>query len=66
MSKPSSQLTDYFMRKGAKLEELADHHATIGEKAQAKDLYQQAKQMYARLADSTLLTRIDDKLKKLE
>lgn len=66
MSKPSDQLMGYFQRKAAKLEELADHHASIGETPQAKDLYTQARQMYGRLGDADQIARIEEKMKSLE
>lgn len=66
MTKPSDQLTAYIQRKGEKLEELADHHALIGEGPQAKELYSQAREMYERIANQEFVARIDEKLKKLE
>lgn len=66
MSKPSDQLTAYVQRKAEKLEELADHHASIGEAPQAKDLYTQAKAMFERLGNPEHITRITEKLKKIE
>lgn len=66
MTKPSDQLTAYVQRKAEKLEELADHHALIGETPQAKDLYSQAKAMFERLGNPDHIARIDEKLKKLE
>ncbi|MFW9832240.1 MAG: hypothetical protein ACFFD8_10750 [Candidatus Thorarchaeota archaeon] len=65
MSKPSDQLSAYVQRKGEKLEELADHHALIGETAQAKELYSQARDMYERIANQELISRVNDKLSKL-
>lgn len=66
MAKPSDQLTAYVQRKGEKLEELADHHAAIGETTQAKDLYSQARSMYERLGNREFISRIDEKLKKMK
>lgn len=65
MAKPSDQLAAYFQKKAAKLEELADHHASIGESAQAKDLYTQARAMYSRMGDNDQTARIDEKIKAL-
>lgn len=65
MAKPSDQLSAYFQKKGSKLEELADHHASIGEGAQAKDLYAQARAMYSRMSDADQIARIDEKIKAL-
>ncbi len=66
MAKPSDQLTAYVQRKGENLEELADHHASIGEISEAKELYTQARAMFERLGNQDLITRIDEKLKKLK
>ena len=66
MAKPSEQLLAYFQRKAEKLEELADHHASIGEPVQAKDLYTQAKAMFERITGKEDITRIDEKLQKLK
>ncbi len=66
MSKPSDQIRGYFQKKGAYLEELADHHASIGEIEKAKELYSQARDMYTRLGDKEQIARIDEKMKKLE
>jgi iron uptake system EfeUOB component EfeO/EfeM len=65
MAKPSDQLAAYFQKKAEKLEELADHHASIGEKAQAKELYTQARTMYSRLDNADHISRIDGKIKAL-
>lgn len=56
----------YFQKKGQNLEELADHHASIGEKSQAKDLYSQARSMYERLGNQELISRIDEKMSALK
>lgn len=66
MSKPSDQMSAYFQKKGENLEELADHHAGIGEISQAKELYAQAKAMYERLGNAELVSRVDEKAAKLE
>jgi len=66
MSKPSDQMSAYFQKKGENLEELANHHASIGELSQAKELYTQARAMYERLGNQELITRIDEKLAKLK
>ncbi|MFX1565801.1 MAG: hypothetical protein ACFFCH_07415 [Promethearchaeota archaeon] len=66
MSKPSDQMTAYFQKKGENLEELADHHASIGESSQAKELYGQARSMYERLGSQELISRVDEKLGKLK
>ncbi|MFW9934230.1 MAG: hypothetical protein ACFFCF_07695 [Promethearchaeota archaeon] len=66
MSKPSDQMGAYFQKKGQNLEELADHHASIGEKSQAKDLYAQARSMYERLGNQELISRIDEKMSALK
>jgi plasmid stabilization system protein ParE len=66
MAKPSEQLSGYFQRKAANLEEIADHHASTGEPSQAKELYKQARDMYARLGAADAINRIDGKLKKLK
>ncbi|MFX1562311.1 MAG: hypothetical protein ACFFDP_03275 [Promethearchaeota archaeon] len=65
MAKPSDQLAAYFQKKAANLEELADHHASIGEISQAKELYTQARAMYSRMGGSEQIERIDEKLKAL-
>lgn len=65
MAKPSDQLAAYFQKKATNLEELADHHASIGEIAQAKELYAQAQAMYSRMGDSEQIARIDEKIKAL-
>ncbi|MFX0168803.1 MAG: hypothetical protein ACFE89_05510 [Candidatus Hodarchaeota archaeon] len=65
MSSPSDQMTAYFLKKGQNLEELADHHAAIGETPQAKELYAQARAMYERLGNAELVGRIDEKAAKL-
>ena len=66
MSKPSDQMSAYFQKKGENLEELADHHAAIGEVHQAKELYAQARSMYERLGNEELVSRIDGKVGKLK
>ena len=66
MSKPSDQMSAYFQKKGENLEELADHHASIGELSQAKDLYSQARSMYERLGNQEFISRIDKKLGNLK
>jgi hypothetical protein len=66
MSKPSDQMGAYFQKKGENLEELADHHAAIGEISQAKELYGQARSMYERLGNQEFMSRIDEKLGKLK
>ncbi len=66
MSKPSDQMGAYFQKKGENLEELADHHALIGEISQAKELYAQARAMYERLGNQELTSRIDKKLNNLK
>ena len=66
MSKPSDQLTAYMQKKGENLEELADHHAAIGEVSEAKELYAQARAMYERIDNQELVSRIDEKAKKLK
>jgi hypothetical protein len=66
MAKPSEQLSGYFQRKAANLEEIANHHASIGESSKAKEIYKQARDMYARLGAADAVNRIDDKLKKLK
>ncbi len=66
MSKPSDQMGAYFQKKGENLEELADHHALIGETPQAKELYTQARSMYERLGNQELISRIDEKLSNLK
>ncbi len=53
-------------RKGEKLEELADHHASIGEISQAKELYMQARSMFERIGNQEFISRIDEKLSSLE
>lgn len=65
MAKPSDQLSGYFQKKAAYLEELADHHASIGEIDKAKELYSQAKDMYTRIGDAVQIARVEDKLKQL-
>jgi hypothetical protein len=65
MSKPSDQMSAYFQKKGENLEELADHHAGIGEVSQAKELYAQARAMYESLGNTELIARIDEKAAKL-
>ncbi len=65
MSKPSDQISGYFQKKAAYLEELADHHASIGEIEKAKELYTQARDMYVRLGDKDQIARVDEKLQKL-
>lgn len=59
-------MTAYFLKKGENLEELADHHAAIGEVPQAKELYAQARSMYERLGNKELVSRIDGKIGKLK
>jgi hypothetical protein len=66
VSKPSDQMSAYFQKKGENLEELADHHASIGELSQAKDLYSQARSMYERLGNQEFISRIDKKLGNLK
>ena len=66
MAKPSEQLSGYFQRKAANLEEIADHHAAIGEASKAKEIYKQARDMYARIGAADAVTRIDGKVKKLK
>jgi iron uptake system EfeUOB component EfeO/EfeM len=66
MSKPSDQMGAYFQKKGQNLEELADHHAKIGEISQAKELYAQARSMYERLGNQELISRIDEKVGSLK
>jgi iron uptake system EfeUOB component EfeO/EfeM len=66
LSKPSDQMGAYFQKKGENLEELADHHASIGEVSQAKELYAQARSMYERLGNQDLISRIDEKLGNLK
>ncbi len=66
MSKPSDQMGAYFQKKGENLEELADHHASIGEVSQAKELYGQARTMYERLGNQEFIARIDEKLSGLK
>ena len=66
MSKPSDQMGAYFQKKGENLEELADHHASIGEVYQAKELYAQARSMYERLGNQEFISRIDEKLGTLK
>ncbi len=66
MSKPSDQMSAYFQKKGENLEELADHHAAIGEVPQAKELYAQARSMFERLGNEELISRIDGKVGKLK
>jgi len=53
-------------KKGENLEELADHHAAIGEVSEAKELYAQARAMYERIENQELVSRIDEKAKKLK
>ncbi len=65
MSKPSDQISGYFQKKAAYLEELADHHASIGEIDKAKELYSQAKNMYTRLGDKVQIARVEEKIKQL-
>jgi hypothetical protein len=59
-------MSAYFQKKGENLEELADHHASIGELSQAKDLYSQARSMYERLGNQEFISRIDKKLGNLK
>lgn len=59
-------MSAYFQKKGENLEELADHHAGIGEIPQAKELYAQAKAMYERLGNTELVSRVEEKAAKLE
>ena len=66
MSKSSDQLFAYMQKKGENLEELADHHAAIGELDQAKELYAQARAMYERIENQEFVSRIDEKTKKLK
>jgi hypothetical protein len=66
MAKPSEQLGGYFQRKAANLEEIADHHASIGESSKAKELYKQAREMYAKIGATDAITRLDGKMKKLK
>lgn len=66
MSKPSDQIGGYFQKKAAYLEGLANHHASIGEKDKAKELYSQARDMYARLGDKDQIARVEEKIKQLE
>ncbi|MFX1475760.1 MAG: hypothetical protein ACFFCO_09845 [Promethearchaeota archaeon] len=65
MSKPSDQIGGYFQKKAAYLEELADHHASIGEAEKAKELYAQARALYTRLGDKDQIARVEEKLGQL-
>jgi len=66
MPEVSDQVRSYLARKAANLEEMADHHAAIGEPDKARELYTQALALYSRQGDDKGTKRVKEKLETLK